>query len=59
MVYFKEIEQDPVHSFKNRLFKSDKSGNINIKVLVNSLFYNTSNLINYMYWPGMLFYIKD
>ena len=47
---FKEIEQDLVYGFKNRLLKSD---NINIKVLVNSLFYNTSNLTNY--WNAILY----
>ena len=42
--YFKEIELDLVHGFKNKLFQSN---NINIKVLVKSLFYNTSKLTNY------------
>ena len=43
------------NGFKNRVFKSD---NINIKFLMNSLLYSTSNLINYCS-TGMLFYIKD
>ena len=47
---FKEIERDLVYGFKNRLFKSD---NINIKVLINSLFYITSNLTNY--WNVILY----
>ena len=46
---FKELERDPVYGFKNRIFKSD---NINIKVLVNSLFDNTSNVTNY--WNAIL-----
>ena len=45
---FKDIEQNPMYGFKNRLFKPD---NINIKVLVSSLFYNTNNLTNY--WNAM------
>ena len=47
---FKEIERNHVYGFRNRLFKSN---NINIKVLVNSLFYDTNNLTNY--WNAILF----
>ena len=47
---FKEIERDLVYGFINSLFKSD----INIKDLVNSLFYNTSNLTNY--WNAILYW---
>ena len=47
---FTEIERDLVYGLKNRLFKSDT---FYITFLVNSLFYDTSNLTNY--WNAILY----